>query len=138
MLTITSLAMLFIATADAWSERQRNSDGRIESSKEKFPGGMKALGDYIHSKGESSAGVEEKRVWSTTSAATAIVSAVLLEMCPTGIIWSAYTDTAVLLECHLRLHSSPPAEASLLAWCQLHPDPTSCLNKLQALAFFVL
>eukprot|EP00891_Asterochloris_glomerata_P004554 jgi/Astpho2/4554/e_gw1.00067.147.1_t len=41
----------YLVVDDAWSERQRNSDGRIESSKEKFPSGMKALGDYIHSKG---------------------------------------------------------------------------------------
>lgn len=64
ILTITFLAMLFIVTvtADAWSEWQRNSDGRIESSKEKFPSGMKALGDYIHSKGELCAGIQERGV----------------------------------------------------------------------------
>ena len=97
VLTMTSLALLFTITADAWSERQRNSDGRIESSKEKFPGGMKALGDYIHSKGELSVQVCKRGVCnppcrctgsesgSTSSAATANVRAVLLEICQTGI-----------------------------------------------------
>src|SRR5262249_20234269 len=36
---------------DGWSEMQRDTNGELVGDKTRFPSGMKALGDYIHSKG---------------------------------------------------------------------------------------
>ncbi|CAM6031765.1 unnamed protein product, partial [Sphagnum compactum] len=36
---------------DCWSEMQRDSDGKLVADKKRFPNGMKALADYMHSKG---------------------------------------------------------------------------------------
>ena len=36
---------------DAWSELQRDQEGHILANRVTFPSGMKALGDYAHSKG---------------------------------------------------------------------------------------
>ena len=36
---------------DCWSLRERNADGELVPDPEKFPCGMKALADYVHSKG---------------------------------------------------------------------------------------
>ncbi|MEX2028758.1 MAG: NPCBM/NEW2 domain-containing protein [Candidatus Curtissbacteria bacterium] len=36
---------------DAWMAAERNENGELVADPEKFPGGMKAVGDYIHSKG---------------------------------------------------------------------------------------
>lgn len=41
----------YIVIDDSWSERKRDSSGRLVPDKNKFPNGMKALADYIHSKG---------------------------------------------------------------------------------------
>lgn len=41
----------YVVIDDCWAEMQRDSSGRLVASKEKFPHGMKALSDYIHSKG---------------------------------------------------------------------------------------
>lgn len=41
----------YIVIDDSWSERQRDENGRLVPDKTKFPNGMKALADYIHSKG---------------------------------------------------------------------------------------
>ncbi|MBQ4618170.1 MAG: glycoside hydrolase family 27 protein [Clostridia bacterium] len=41
----------YIVIDDCWSLRQRDENGRLAPDPEKFPGGMKALADYIHSKG---------------------------------------------------------------------------------------
>lgn len=41
----------YVVIDDCWSERERGADGRIVPSHEKFPHGMKALSDYLHSKG---------------------------------------------------------------------------------------
>ncbi len=53
----------YIVIDDCWSEHKRDSSGRLVPDRKKFPNGMKALGDYIHSKGlkfgiYSCAGVE--------------------------------------------------------------------------------
>ena len=42
---------IYIVIDDTWSLRERNADGNMVPDPEKFPGGMKALGDYLHSKG---------------------------------------------------------------------------------------
>lgn len=41
----------YLVIDDCWSERKRDENGRIVTSKEKFPNGMKAVADYVHSKG---------------------------------------------------------------------------------------
>ncbi len=40
----------YIVLDDCW-QKSRDNDGNIIADEEKFPSGMKALGDYIHSKG---------------------------------------------------------------------------------------
>lgn len=41
----------YLVIDDCWSLRQRDKDGKLVADPEKFPSGMKALADYIHSKG---------------------------------------------------------------------------------------
>ena len=41
----------YLVLDDAWMASERDEDGRLVADPEKFPGGMKAIGDYIHSKG---------------------------------------------------------------------------------------
>ncbi len=41
----------YLVIDDCWSLRQRDENGNLVADPEKFPSGMKALGDYIHSKG---------------------------------------------------------------------------------------
>ncbi len=41
----------FLVIDDAWMGPQRDTNGELVSDSVKFPGGMKAVGDYIHSKG---------------------------------------------------------------------------------------
>jgi alpha-galactosidase len=41
----------YIVVDDCWFDPQRDAQGALRASPSKFPGGMKALGDYIHSRG---------------------------------------------------------------------------------------
>ena len=41
----------YIVIDDCWSLRERDANGRLVADPEKFPHGMKAVADYIHSKG---------------------------------------------------------------------------------------
>lgn len=41
----------YLVIDDCWSEKQRDENGRLVPDKNKFPNGMKAVADYIHSKG---------------------------------------------------------------------------------------
>ena len=41
----------YLVVDDCWSLRERGKDGRIVPDPEKFPHGMKAVADYVHSKG---------------------------------------------------------------------------------------
>ncbi len=41
----------YLVIDDCWSELHRDENNRLVANKEKFPSGMKALADYIHSKG---------------------------------------------------------------------------------------
>jgi len=36
---------------DCWAEPQRTPDGRVQPHHERFPGGIKALADYVHARG---------------------------------------------------------------------------------------
>ena len=40
----------YVVIDDCWSEKKRDENERLVPDHEKFPGGMKALGDYIHSR----------------------------------------------------------------------------------------
>ena len=41
----------YIVIDDLWEAPERGADGRLAADEEKFPGGIKALADYVHSKG---------------------------------------------------------------------------------------
>ena len=41
----------YIVIDDCWSLKERDAEGRLVADPDKFPSGMKALADYIHSKG---------------------------------------------------------------------------------------
>ena len=41
----------YIVIDDCWSLKQRDRQGNLVADPDKFPSGMKALADYIHSKG---------------------------------------------------------------------------------------
>tara|TARA_R100001369_G_scaffold92100_3_gene135479 strand:- start:5815 stop:8427 length:2613 start_codon:yes stop_codon:yes gene_type:complete len=41
----------YLVLDDAWMASERNEKGQLVADSIKFPGGMKAVGDYIHSKG---------------------------------------------------------------------------------------
>ncbi len=41
----------YLVLDDAWMAAERNEKGQLVADSIKFPGGMKAIGDYIHSKG---------------------------------------------------------------------------------------
>ncbi len=42
---------VYLVLDDGWMAKQRDSNGRLVADPDKFPNGMKALADYIHSKG---------------------------------------------------------------------------------------
>lgn len=41
----------YLVIDDCWSEKMRDENGRLVPDHEKFPNGMKAVADYVHSKG---------------------------------------------------------------------------------------
>ena len=41
----------YLVLDDGWSEAVRDADGRLAASRQRFPSGMKALADYLHSRG---------------------------------------------------------------------------------------
>jgi alpha-galactosidase len=41
----------YVVIDDCWFDPQRDAQGNLQANPERFPSGMKALGDYIHSKG---------------------------------------------------------------------------------------
>lgn len=54
MLVSTGLMDLgynYLVIDDCWSLKQRDEFGRLQADPEKFPSGMKAVADYVHSKG---------------------------------------------------------------------------------------
>jgi len=42
---------VYLVIDDTWSKKERDQAGNLVADPEKFPGGMKALADYLHSKG---------------------------------------------------------------------------------------
>ncbi len=52
-LGFAGLGYNYVNLDDCWQASERDSSGRIQPDAKRFPAGMKALGDYIHSKGES-------------------------------------------------------------------------------------
>lgn len=41
----------YLVIDDCWAEKERDSEGRLVPNHEKFSHGMKAVADYVHSKG---------------------------------------------------------------------------------------
>jgi alpha-galactosidase len=41
----------YVNIDDCWAEHDRNAEGKFEPSHARFPGGIKALADYVHTKG---------------------------------------------------------------------------------------
>ena len=41
----------YVVMDDCWSLKERDSEGKLVADPEKFPGGIKALADYVHEKG---------------------------------------------------------------------------------------
>nr|WP_167455005.1 NPCBM/NEW2 domain-containing protein [Amycolatopsis kentuckyensis] len=41
----------YVNVDDCWAEPERDADGRMQANKARFPSGIKALADYVHSKG---------------------------------------------------------------------------------------
>ncbi|UCG46130.1 MAG: NPCBM/NEW2 domain-containing protein [Phycisphaerales bacterium] len=53
----------YLVLDDAWMAKERDKDGRLVAEPQKFPGGMKAIGDYIHSKGLKFGLYEDRGKW---------------------------------------------------------------------------
>jgi len=41
----------YVVLDDAWLSKERDADGNLQGDPKRFPSGMKALGDFLHSKG---------------------------------------------------------------------------------------
>src|SRR6266536_1466440 len=41
----------YVNVDDCWAEADRDAEGRMQANKARFPSGIKALADYVHSKG---------------------------------------------------------------------------------------
>ena len=48
---LRDLGYEYLVIDDCWSLRERDENGRLVPNPEKFPNGMKAVADYVHSKG---------------------------------------------------------------------------------------
>ena len=48
---LRDLGYNYVVIDDCWSLHERDKDGRLVADPEKFPHGMKAVADYVHSKG---------------------------------------------------------------------------------------
>ena len=46
-----SLGYSFVNIDDCWANWNRTADGKLKANSTRFPQGMKALADYVHSKG---------------------------------------------------------------------------------------
>lgn len=45
------LGYQYVIVDDCWLAKNRSADGKLEADKNRFPSGIKALSDYVHSKG---------------------------------------------------------------------------------------
>ena len=54
----------YLVLDDAWMAADRDANHALQADPEKFPKGMKELGDYIHSKGLKF-GIYQDRAWRT-------------------------------------------------------------------------
>ena len=48
---LDKLGYNYVALDDCWSDTNRDSNGKLQPNAKSFPHGMKALVDYVHSKG---------------------------------------------------------------------------------------
>lgn len=53
----------YLVLDDAWMAKERDREGRLQADPVKFPRGMKAIGDYIHSKGLKFGIYEDRGKW---------------------------------------------------------------------------
>lgn len=53
----------YLVLDDGWMDKNRDSEGNLVADPNKFPGGMKAVGDYIHSKGLKFGIYEDRGKW---------------------------------------------------------------------------
>uniref|UniRef100_A0A8C5PXT7 Alpha-galactosidase n=1 Tax=Leptobrachium leishanense TaxID=445787 RepID=A0A8C5PXT7_9ANUR len=45
------LGYVYLSIDDCWTKKQRDPNGRLEPDPDRFPSGIKALADYVHSRG---------------------------------------------------------------------------------------
>ncbi|XP_063286361.1 alpha-N-acetylgalactosaminidase [Pelobates fuscus] len=45
------LGYVYLSIDDCWAKKQRDPNGRLEPDPDRFPSGIKALADYVHSRG---------------------------------------------------------------------------------------
>ncbi|CAH2306927.1 alpha-N-acetylgalactosaminidase-like isoform X1 [Pelobates cultripes] len=45
------LGYVYLSIDDCWAKKQRDSNGKLEPDPDRFPSGIKALADYVHSRG---------------------------------------------------------------------------------------
>ncbi len=50
-LGLDKVGYVYVNIDDCWMLKDRNDKGRIQHDEAKFPGGMKPVGDYLHTKG---------------------------------------------------------------------------------------
>lgn len=48
---LRDLGYNYLVVDDCWSLKKRDQDGKLVPDPQKFPNGMKAVADYVHSKG---------------------------------------------------------------------------------------
>jgi hypothetical protein len=48
---MAALGYKYVVVDDCWFDPSRDAEGNLQAHSTRFPSGMKALGDYIHSKG---------------------------------------------------------------------------------------
>ncbi|KAG9457233.1 hypothetical protein H6P81_001741 [Aristolochia fimbriata] len=48
---LANLGYQYVNIDDCWAEKERDGDGNLVARKSTFPSGIKALADYVHSKG---------------------------------------------------------------------------------------
>jgi alpha-galactosidase len=53
----------YLVLDDGWMAKKRDADGNLVADPNKFPSGMKAIGDYIHSKGLKYGIYEDRGKW---------------------------------------------------------------------------
>jgi len=72
----------YINVDDCWLSKTRDAAGRLQADPERFPSGMKALANYVHSKGLKFGIYEDSKIKDSKITETTLVLGVL-ESCDT-------------------------------------------------------